>query len=69
VRTLEGKIPKWEFVKRIFGTYIITLFIVGILLTSIDRAPWFADFDVALKRTIIVSLPACLGGAVADLVK
>lgn len=69
VRDPQGRIPKGEFVKRIFGTYIITLIIVGFLLATLERAPWLTDFDLALKRTIIVSLPASLGGAVADLLK
>ena len=69
VRDLQGRIPKGEFVKRIFGTYIITLVIVGFLLATLERAPWLTDFDLSLKRTIIVSLPASLGGAVADLLK
>jgi uncharacterized membrane protein len=69
VRTPEGRIPRLEFFKRIFGTYMITLLIVGILLTVLDKAPWQTDYFVAVKRTVLVSLPASLGGAAADLVK
>lgn len=69
VRTPEGEIPKGEFVKRIFGTYLITLAIVATLLTILGKAPWIIDFSVALKRTILVSLPGSLGGSAADLVK
>ncbi len=69
VRTPGGEIPKREFVKRIFGTYIVTLCIVATLLTILGKAPWIIDFSVALKRTILVSLPASLGGSAADLVK
>lgn len=68
-RTPEGKIPGAEFVKRIFGTYAITLLIVATLMTILGKAPWSTDLAVALKRTILVSLPACLGGSAADMVK
>jgi uncharacterized membrane protein len=69
LRMPNGTIPKGEFVKRIFGTYMITLSIVATLLTILGKAPWIIDFSVALKRTILVSLPASLGGSAADLVK
>jgi uncharacterized membrane protein len=69
VRTADGKIPKTEFVKRIFGSYILTLSIVAILLTIIGKAPWSTDYLTALKRTILIGLPASLGGSVADLLK
>jgi uncharacterized membrane protein len=69
VRTPEGEIPRREFIKRIFGTYVITLSIVATLLTILGKAPWIIDLSVAVKRTILVSLPASLGGSAADLVK
>lgn len=69
VRTSDGRIPKVEFVKRIFGSYLLTLSIVATLLTIIGKAPWSIDYMIALKRTILIGLPASLGGAAADLLK
>ena len=69
VRTTDGRIPKIEFLKRIFGSYFLTLVIVATLLTIIGKAPWSIDYMTALKRTILIGLPASLGGAAADLLK
>jgi len=69
VRTTDGRIPKVEFIKRIFGSYFLTLVIVATLLTIIGKAPWLIDYITALKRIILIGLPASLGGAAADLLK
>jgi uncharacterized membrane protein len=69
VRITDGRIHKVEFMKRIFGSYFLTLAIVATLLTIIGKAPWFIDYMTALKRTILIGLPASLGGAAADLLK
>ena len=55
-----------HFVKRVLSIYIISLFVVGILLTVIQVAPWVEDFSLALKRTIIVGFPASMSAAISD---
>jgi uncharacterized membrane protein len=58
-----------EFIKRVIGTYLVSVIVVGILLTIIQRAPWSTDLVLALKRTIIVAFPASMSAAVADMIK
>ncbi len=59
----------WEFAKRVIAIYLLSLLVVGVLLTLIGQAPWEADGLVALKRTVIVGFPASMSAAIADTVK
>lgn len=54
------------FIKRVLAIYFISLFVVGILLTTIQVAPWLDDFNLALKRTIIVGFPASMSAVISD---
>lgn len=55
-----------EFFTRVLSTYLLSLLIVGILLTIIGQCPWFSDFDIALKRVMIGAFPASLSATVTD---
>ncbi|MBI2542743.1 MAG: DUF2391 family protein [Candidatus Aenigmarchaeota archaeon] len=67
--TSEGRIVIREFSKRLFVTYLIAFLTVSTLLTILGKAPWDVDTQVALKRVILIALPASLGGAAVDLLK
>lgn len=56
----------FEFLKRLFFTYAISLLVAMFLMTLIEKAPWDTDMILAWKRTIIVALPASLSGSIAD---
>ena len=58
-----------EFAKRVTTTYMVSFLVVTLLLILIDRAPWMTDSILALSRTIIVSFPASMSAAVADIIK
>lgn len=58
-----------SFFQRVFSTYFISLLVVALLLTIIERASWFTFWDIALKRVFIVSLPASMSASIADVVK
>ena len=60
---------RWEFLKRVFFTYLLAFMVVALLLTLIDRAPWLANTTLAIKRTILVAFPASMSAAVADTLK
>ena len=60
---------KEEFFTRLIVTYCVAFIAVGCLLYLINQAPWLTETVVALKRTIIVALPASLSAAVADMIK
>jgi len=55
-----------EFFKRLIATYLFSLMVVGLLLLIVDKAPWLTDFPLALKRTIIGTLPAAMSATVTD---
>ena len=57
------------YISRVISTYVLSFLIVAILLTVIQKTPWTTDFLVAFKRTVIVSFPASLSGAIADTLK
>ncbi|MBI1978965.1 MAG: DUF2391 family protein [Candidatus Aenigmarchaeota archaeon] len=66
--TFEGHVVKRELMKRLVVTYLIAFATVAVLLTLLDKAPWGTDAQIAVKRVILVSLPACLGGAAIDFI-
>ena len=57
---------RMEYIKRVVSTYLLSIIIVGLLLTIVDKCPWFTDFDLALKRTLIGAFPASLSATVTD---
>ena len=58
-----------EFVKRVAGTYIISLLVVAVLLTIIKKCPWGVDNLTAIKRILIIAFPASMSAAVSDSIK
>jgi uncharacterized membrane protein len=59
----------FEHVKRIASTYIFSLAVVAGFLTIIQVAPWGTEWVIALKRVILISLPASMSAVVADTIK
>lgn len=59
----------FEYVKRVVAIYVISLFIVGFLMTVIQQCPWGIDNLLAIKRIIIVTLPASMSAVAADAIK
>ena len=55
--TFKGYV--FDFLKRVFGTYIISLIVVGLILTLIQKCPWGIDNALALKRIVICCIPCC----------
>ena len=56
----------FEYLKRVGAIYLLSLLVVGILLTTIQKAPWVENPLIALKRTIIVAFPSAMSAAVSD---
>ncbi len=59
----------FEFVKRVLATYVVSLVVVAVLLTIIQQCPWGTDWALALKRVVIVGLPASLSATMTDAIK
>ncbi len=58
-----------EFFKRTVSVYFISLTVVALILTLIQRTPWSTDWLLAIKRIILVAFPASMSAAVADMIK
>ncbi|MCW9014062.1 MAG: DUF2391 family protein [Gammaproteobacteria bacterium] len=54
------------FLWRIAIAYIITAIIVALVLASLDKFPLFTDTLIALKRLIVISMPASMGAIIVD---
>jgi uncharacterized membrane protein len=59
----------FEYIKRVFAIYLISLLVVGFLMTVIQQCPWGVDNLLAIKRIIIVALPASMSAVAADAIK
>ena len=55
-----------RFIVRVLAAYIVTLVAVGLILFAIDQLPIITDPIVAIKRMIIVALPASFTATVVD---
>jgi len=54
------------FVKRVAATYILSFFVVAVIMTLIQKAPWGTDAALAFRRVAIVTFPSSLSAAIAD---
>ncbi|MEX0315585.1 MAG: DUF2391 family protein [Allomuricauda sp.] len=59
----------FNYVKRVVATYLISILVVAILLTIIQRCPWEMDIALSIKRVIIVSFPASMSATISDVLK
>ena len=66
---LNFKGHEFDFAKRVLGTYLISMIVVGIILTLIDKCPWGIDNLLAVKRIVIVAFPAAMSGTLSDSIK
>jgi len=58
-----------DFVMRIFAIYGITLIVAALILTLFNQFPLMSDMAVAIKRMVIVALPASFCATVVDSIK
>lgn len=58
-----------HFLKRVISIYVFSLFVVGVLLTIIQRCPWGIDNMLAIKRMLIVAFPASMSASLSDAMK
>lgn len=59
----------FEYGKRVVAIYALSLFVVGTLLTIVQKCPWGIDNILAMKRIMIVAFPASMSAAVSDTLK
>jgi uncharacterized membrane protein len=57
---------KLSVVCRVIIAYLISLAVVAILLFAINKFPVFSEPILALKRLVLIGMPASLGGIIVD---
>lgn len=60
---------QFEYVKRVLAIYLISLVVVGLLMTLIQQCPWGEDNLLAIKRIILVAFPASMSAVATDAIK
>lgn len=55
-----------EFRRRVLSIYLVTLAVAALCLLAINKLPLLSEPIVAIKRTILVSLPGCFLATVVD---
>ncbi|MCF7898287.1 MAG: DUF2391 family protein [Candidatus Omnitrophica bacterium] len=58
-----------QYLKRTIATYLLSLLVVGLLLTIIEKCPWGTDNILAIKRIIITAFPASMAATISDTMK
>ena len=54
------------FLVRVLSVYGITLLVAAVALLAVDKLPLLTEPLVAIKRVVLVSLPASFSGTVVD---
>jgi uncharacterized membrane protein len=54
------------FVFRIIAAYIIAALVVALVLWSLDKFPILSETATALKRLIVITMPASMGAIIVD---
>jgi uncharacterized membrane protein len=57
---------KFEFVFRICFAYLLTCLVVTVVLLSLDKLPLLSEPIIALKRIVLIAMPASMGAIVVD---
>jgi uncharacterized membrane protein len=54
------------YIIRVALAYFITLFVVILVLVALNKFPLFTEPAIAMKRLIIIAMPASLGAIIVD---
>jgi uncharacterized membrane protein len=54
------------FLWRIVIAYLLAALVVALVLLALDKLPLFAQTAIALKRLVIITMPASMGAIVVD---
>lgn len=54
------------FIFRIAFAYLLTTVVVAVVLLAIDKLPLLSDPVVAVKRIILITMPASMGAIIVD---
>ncbi len=54
------------FIGRIIIAYLIAAFVVALVLASLDKFPLLTEPAIAMKRLIVITMPASMGAIIVD---
>lgn len=54
------------FLARIFFAYTIAVIVVALILFSLDKFPLLTEPVIAIKRLVVVAMPASMGAIIVD---
>jgi len=54
------------FLFRIIVAYVIAILVVALVLWSLDKFPILVDTITAIKRLIVIAMPASMGAIIVD---
>lgn len=60
------KYKKFAFLFRVFIAYFIAFIVVSLILFAINKLPLIEETILAIKRVIIISMPASMGAIIVD---
>jgi len=58
-----------NFLKRVGFTYLLSMLIVALMLSLIQKVDWVNMLDISLKRVFLIAFPASMSAVVADIIK
>lgn len=61
---IKYRVP--AFILRIIIAYLIAAFVVALVLVSINKFPLFTETDTAIKRLVVITMPASMGAIIVD---
>ncbi|WP_321315131.1 DUF2391 family protein [Halarcobacter sp.] len=56
----------FAFIFRVFIAYLIAMVVVFLILLAIDKLPLIDETIIAIKRIIVISMPASMGAIIVD---
>ncbi len=61
---IRGRLPVYLF--RILAAYLVAAFVVLCVLLSINKFPVLSEPLIALKRLVVITMPASMGAIIVD---
>ncbi|UIP30538.1 DUF2391 family protein [Photobacterium sp. TLY01] len=63
-QNIRKRVP--VFLARVLGAYLITYLVVCLILFSLNQFPIIDNWVVAVKRALIIAMPASMGAIIVD---
>ncbi|MBD8514598.1 DUF2391 family protein [Photobacterium sp. WH24] len=63
-QNIRKRVP--VFLARVLGAYLITYLVVCLILFSLNQFPLIDNWVVAVKRALIIAMPASMGAIIVD---